>query len=299
MLLPVSAPCGVSAVWGFSLSGRHPKCLLPSPAPEPYSMHRKSPFGQHQHCKTNTSKTVHSNKDTAVGFVQEKQTNKRLCIDCTCWREPSNSSGSSYNVTRKKRTIHLSCFFLWFKCCYIHHGHSHAYITARAISTCNNVTKGINIDQLFMFSSQFLHQCVHYLQCTVMGWFPDCCCCFCTAAIMLIMPLPSVGMPTSGQPWKWNRRTARALFSWKRREAADIITCNYFLGYLGNIWCVMSVSLRPVLPCCWWPEGHALCSSHSPPPFLFQWRYPHRPLHHHWANTEHTFPKGHKRSAVN
>lgn len=21
------------------------------------------------------------------------------------------------------------------------------------------------------------------------------------------------------------------------------------------------------LPCCWWPEGHALCSSHSPPPF--------------------------------
>lgn len=57
-----------------------------------------------------------------------------------------------------------------------------------------------------------------HLQCTVMGWFPDCCCCFCTAAIKLIMPLPSVGMPTSGQPWKWNWRTARALFSWKKRE---------------------------------------------------------------------------------
>lgn len=52
-----------------------------------------------------------------------------------------------------------------------------------------------------------------HLQCTVMGWLPDCCCCFCTAAIKLIMPLPSVGMPTSGQPWKWNWRTARALFS--------------------------------------------------------------------------------------
>lgn len=51
-----------------------------------------------------------------------------------------------------------------------------------------------------------------------MGWFPDCCCCFCTAAMRLIMPLPSVGMPTSGQPWKWNCRTARALFSWKYGE---------------------------------------------------------------------------------
>lgn len=57
-----------------------------------------------------------------------------------------------------------------------------------------------------------------HLQCTVMGWFPDCCCCFCTAAIKLIMPLPSVGMPTSGQPWKWNWRTARALFSCDRGQ---------------------------------------------------------------------------------
>lgn len=41
-----------------------------------------------------------------------------------------------------------------------------------------------------------------YLQCTVMGWLPDCCCCFCTAAMMLIIPFPSLGIPTSGQPWK-------------------------------------------------------------------------------------------------
>lgn len=64
-----------------------------------------------------------------------------------------------------------------------------------------------------------------YLQWTVMGWLPDCCCCFCTAAMMLIMPLPSVGMPTSGQPWKWNWRTARALFSWKDSERKDLDLC--------------------------------------------------------------------------
>lgn len=64
-----------------------------------------------------------------------------------------------------------------------------------------------------------------YLQWTVMGWLPDCCCCFCTAAMMLIMPLPSVGMPTSGQPWKWNWRTARALFSWKDPEREDLDMC--------------------------------------------------------------------------
>lgn len=56
-----------------------------------------------------------------------------------------------------------------------------------------------------------------YLQCTVMGWFPDCCCCFCTAAMMLIMPFPSLGMPTSGQPWKWNCRICRLLFSFGGR----------------------------------------------------------------------------------
>lgn len=98
-----------------------------------------------------------------------------------------------------------------------------------------------------------------YLQCTVMGWFPDCCCCFCTAAMMLIMPLPSVGMPTSGQPWKWNWRTARALFSWK--GAWRDIQMDY-KWYSKLFFCLL-----PFLPGCWSLGGHAQCSSHSPPPF--------------------------------
>lgn len=64
--------------------------------------------------------------------------------------------------------------------------------------------------------------CAH-LQCTAMGWSPVCCCCFCTAAMRSIMPLPSAGIPTSGQPWKWNWRTTRVCSSWRaggcRREA--------------------------------------------------------------------------------
>ena len=55
------------------------------------------------------------------------------------------------------------------------------------------------------------------LQCTVMGWLPDCCCCFCTAAMRSIMPLPSAGIPISGQPWKWNCRTARICSSGRAR----------------------------------------------------------------------------------
>lgn len=41
-----------------------------------------------------------------------------------------------------------------------------------------------------------------HLQCTIMGLFPDCCCCLCTAAMRSIIPLPSAGIPISGQPWK-------------------------------------------------------------------------------------------------
>lgn len=62
---------------------------------------------------------------------------------------------------------------------------------------------------------------VSYLQCTVIGWFPDCCCCFWTAAMMLIIPFPSDGMPTSGQPWKWNSLTARDLFSCREKEKGE------------------------------------------------------------------------------
>ena len=56
-----------------------------------------------------------------------------------------------------------------------------------------------------------------HLQCTVMGWLPVCCCCFCTAAMRSIMPLPSAGIPISGQPWKWNCRTTRVCSSWRAR----------------------------------------------------------------------------------
>lgn len=69
-----------------------------------------------------------------------------------------------------------------------------------------------------------------YLQCTVMGWFPDCCCCFCTAAMMLIMPFPSLGMPTSGQPWKWNCRICRLLFSFGRKGIRQAGVTLLFLG---------------------------------------------------------------------
>lgn len=100
-----------------------------------------------------------------------------------------------------------------------------------------------------------------YLQCTVMGWFPDCCCCFCTAAIKLIMPLPSVGMPTSGQPWKWNWRTARALFSCDRGQWRKEQINHKELQ-------VLTFVLFHLLPCYWWPGGHAPCSSRSHPPFL-------------------------------
>lgn len=53
-----------------------------------------------------------------------------------------------------------------------------------------------------------------HLQCTIMGRFPDCCCCLCTAAIMSIIPLPSAGIPISGHPWKWKCRTCCKCFSW-------------------------------------------------------------------------------------
>lgn len=56
-----------------------------------------------------------------------------------------------------------------------------------------------------------------YLQCTTMGWFPDCCCCLCTEAMMSIMPFPSAGMPTSGQPWKWKCRITLVCFSFERK----------------------------------------------------------------------------------
>lgn len=68
-----------------------------------------------------------------------------------------------------------------------------------------------------------------YLQCTVIGWFPDCCCCFCTAAMMLIIPFPSLGMPTSGQPWKWNCRICRLLFSCGRRWVKGLVEALLFL----------------------------------------------------------------------
>lgn len=56
-----------------------------------------------------------------------------------------------------------------------------------------------------------------HLQCTVMGWLPVCCCCLCTAEMRSIMPLPSAGIPTSGQPWKWNWRTVRVCASCRAR----------------------------------------------------------------------------------
>ena len=56
-----------------------------------------------------------------------------------------------------------------------------------------------------------------YLQCTTIGWFPDCCCCLCTEAIMSIMPFPSAGMPISGQPWKWKCLIALVCFSFERK----------------------------------------------------------------------------------
>lgn len=56
-----------------------------------------------------------------------------------------------------------------------------------------------------------------YLQCTTMGWFPDCCCCFCTEAMMSIMPFPSAGMPTSGHPWKWKCLIVLVCFSCEKK----------------------------------------------------------------------------------
>lgn len=38
---------------------------------------------------------------------------------------------------------------------------------------------------------------------------------------MLIIPFPSDGMPTSGQPWKWNSLTARDLFSCREKEKGE------------------------------------------------------------------------------
>lgn len=61
------------------------------------------------------------------------------------------------------------------------------------------------------------HKCDNYLQCTTMGWFPDCCCCLCTEAMMSIMPFPSAGMPTSGQPWKWKCLITLVCFSFERK----------------------------------------------------------------------------------
>lgn len=55
----------------------------------------------------------------------------------------------------------------------------------------------------------------------------------------------------------------------------------------------------PFSPCCWWPGGPSLCSSHSPPPFSVQWRCRRRPSPRHWASTGRTSPDGHKRATIN
>lgn len=57
-------------------------------------------------------------------------------------------------------------------------------------------------------------RCLHsHLQCTAMGWSPDCCCCRWTEAMMSIIPFPSAGIPTSGQPWKWKCLITLVCFS--------------------------------------------------------------------------------------
>lgn len=75
-----------------------------------------------------------------------------------------------------------------------------------------------------------------HLQCTIMGRFPDCCCCLCTAAIMSIIPLPSAGIPISGHPWKWKCRTCCKCFSW---WGAEIFF--FFFGKRGLNYCGLSL----------------------------------------------------------
>jgi len=70
---------------------------------------------------------------------------------------------------------------------------------------------------------------VPHLQWTIMGRFPDCCCCLCTAAMMSIIPLPSAGIPISGHPWKWKCRTCCDCFSWWDGERTPL-----FLKRLQN-----------------------------------------------------------------
>lgn len=120
-----------------------------------------------------------------------------------------------------------------------------------------------------------------YLQCTVMGWFPDCCCCFCTAAMMLIMPFPSLGMPTSGQPWKWNCRICRLLFSFGERGGQRSRGTLVFPG---------GEAPPALLPWYWWPGGLSQCSSHIPLPSSAPLWCLHRTLVHLRASTGHTSP---------
>lgn len=77
-----------------------------------------------------------------------------------------------------------------------------------------------------------------HLQCTIMGLFPDCCCCLCTAAMRSIIPLPSAGIPISGQPWKWKSRTCWDCFSWRdeggKRSVQHCVASEY--RFKGTAW---------------------------------------------------------------
>lgn len=81
----MSAPCGVSAVWGSWPSGRRPGCPQPSPSPGLYSMRRMSLSGQRQHCKHTHGQNVNFSMYTCNNLVHiQHSTLERLCCVCAC-----------------------------------------------------------------------------------------------------------------------------------------------------------------------------------------------------------------------
>lgn len=203
-LLPVSAPYAASAVLNSSLSERHRESLQPSPAPGQCSGHRRCLFFLLRHCKRKQKVKEHILQAWLRGqSIGKPPENWRSHQWCPSLSQLSSTGPKPFCLAKQENPIARL--------------HGLLLLSPSLLRDLGPPSPKLLAEQVPMegWPSPAPHRL--YLQCTVIGWLPDCCCCFCTAAMMLIIPFPSPGIPTSGQPWKWNCRICRLLFSWWER----------------------------------------------------------------------------------